>query len=197
MRAVVANNVTVGKGTCITPFTPILENVGEREVWEGSPARLAGTCTQLKRTAKACEYKYPIWVLETGNVLMQVFIGFWLNALPIAVIFWLTRGWFLSGDTMYGDHPESATFFEVVWPLVLCGFVTTWLTIVVTSLLGCLFIRFTAATPGLYPSHGIRGALLMYRMNKLNTIQRQWTWTITGTVSACDRRCALPRVGCV
>lgn len=195
MRAAIANNVTIGKGTWITPFTPILNNVGENEVWESSPARFAGRCTQLKRTAKACEYKYPIWALETGNVLMQVFISFWLNALPIAVIFWLTRSVFLAGDTMYGDHPESATFFEIIWPLVICGFVTTWLTIVVTSLLGCIFIRYTPASPGLYPSHGIRGALLMYRMNKLNTIQRQWTWTITGQYLRAIAGVRFPRVG--
>jgi non-ribosomal peptide synthetase-like protein len=195
MRAAVANNVTVGKETWIAPFTPILDSVGECEVWEGSPARLAGRCTKLKRTAKACEYKYPIWFLETANVLMQGFFSIWLNALPIAVIFFLTRGWFLSGNTMYGDHPESATFFEIIWPLILCGFVTTWLTIVVTSLLGCIFIRLTAASPGLYPSHGIRGALLMYRMNKLNTIQRQWTWTITGQYLRAIAGVRFPRVG--
>ena len=56
MRAAVANNVTVGSGTWITPFTPILSDVGSNEVWEGAPARLTGRCTELRRTAKACEY---------------------------------------------------------------------------------------------------------------------------------------------
>ena len=40
MRAAIANNVTVGRGTWITPFTPILTNVGSQEMWEGAPARL-------------------------------------------------------------------------------------------------------------------------------------------------------------
>src|SRR4029077_15992881 len=57
---------------------------------------------------------------------------------------------------------------------------TAWVTVLATSLLGCLFIRCTAAAPGLYPSRGLRGALLMYRMHMMNRIQRQWTWTITG-----------------
>ena len=56
MRAAIANNVTVGRGTWITPFTPILTNVGEHEMWEGAPARLSGRCTELKRTAIACQY---------------------------------------------------------------------------------------------------------------------------------------------
>ena len=48
MRAAVANNVTVGRGSWITPFTPILQDVGAQEIWEGAPARLAGRCTQLR-----------------------------------------------------------------------------------------------------------------------------------------------------
>ena len=37
MRAAIANNVTVGRGTWITPFTPILSDVGSHEMWEGAP----------------------------------------------------------------------------------------------------------------------------------------------------------------
>ena len=35
MRASVANDVTVGRGAWITPFTPILSDVGCEEMWEG------------------------------------------------------------------------------------------------------------------------------------------------------------------
>ncbi len=72
----------VGRGTWITPFTPILSDVGSHEMWEGAPARLSGRCTELKRTANTCRYKQPIWLLETLNILMQIFIFFWLNLLP-------------------------------------------------------------------------------------------------------------------
>ena len=92
MRAAIANNVTVGRGTWITPFTPILTNVGSQEIWEGAPARLSGRCTELKRTAIACQYAYPIWLLEILNVLMQIFLSFWLIVVPTAAIFWLARG---------------------------------------------------------------------------------------------------------
>ena len=53
---------------------------------------------------------------------------------------------------------------EIAWHLALYAFVTSWVTIVVTSVLGCLFIRWTAASPGLYPSRGLKAALLLYRM---------------------------------
>ena len=85
--------------------------------------------------------------------------------------------------------------FEIVWQLTLYTFITTWVVVVVTSLLSCLFIRWTAASPGLYPSHGLKGALLMYRMNRLNSIQRQWTWTITGQYLRALAGMRFPRVG--
>ncbi len=48
MRAAVANDVTVGRGTWITPFTPILGDVGPQEMWEGAPARRSGRCTRAQ-----------------------------------------------------------------------------------------------------------------------------------------------------
>ena len=196
MRAAIANNVTVGRGTWITPFTPILSDVGSQQMWEGAPARLSGRCTELKRTAIACRYAYPIWLLETLNILMQIFISFWLSVVPAAAISWFARGLIPAGDAELSDAYFRVTpLSEIVWHLTLYAFITTWVVIVVTSLLGCLFIRWTAASPGLYPSHGLRGALLMYRMNKLNNIQRLWTWTITGQYLRALAGMRFPRLG--
>ena len=181
MRAAIANNVTVGRGTWITPLTPILANVGSQEIWEGAPARLSGRCTELKRTAIACQYAYPIWLLETLNVIMQIFLSFWLIVVPAAAIFWLARVLVPAGEAeLSSEYFRATPLFEIVWRMALYAFVVSWLTIVVTSLLGCLFIRWTAVSPGLYPSRGLRAALLMYRLKTLNGIQRLWTWTITG-----------------
>jgi non-ribosomal peptide synthetase-like protein len=196
MRAAIGNNVTVGRGTWITPFTPILSDVGAGEMWEGSPARLSGRCTELKRTANTCQYAYPIWLLETLNVLMQVFVLFSLSAVPTAVILWFARGFILTGEAGFsGAYFRVTSLFEAVWHLTLYEFITTWVTVVVTSLLGCLFIRCTTASPGLYPSRGLRGALLMYRMNKMNGIQRLWTWTITGQYLRSLAGMRFPRLG--
>jgi non-ribosomal peptide synthetase-like protein len=191
MRAAVANNVTVGRGTWITPFTPILSDVGSQEMWEGAPARLSGRCIELKRTANTCRYAYPIWLLETVNILMQIFTYFWLSAVPITAILWFARGFIFAGEAELSATP----LFESVWRLTLYEFIIVWVTIVVTSLLGCLFIRCTAAAPGLYPTRGFRGALLMYRMNKMNSIQRQWTWTITGQYLRALAGMRFPRLG--
>lgn len=212
MRAGVASNVTVGCGSWITPFTPVLSDVGAQEVWEGAPARVSGRCTELKRTASTCQYKAPIWVLETLNILMQVSTFFFLNVVPTAVILWVARGFIPAGEaelagTYYttfvsgGESQIPANYFlvtplyQIVWHLTLYAFISTWIIIVVTSLLGCLFIRLTAASPGLYPSRGLRAALLLYRVNKLNGIQGVWTWTITGQYLRALAGMRFPRVG--
>ena len=98
MRAAIANDVTVGRGTWITPFTPILASVGPHEMWEGAPARCSGRCTELKRTAAACRYACPIWLLETLNVLMQVLLSFLLLVVPAATIFWFARDLIPAGE---------------------------------------------------------------------------------------------------
>jgi non-ribosomal peptide synthetase-like protein len=196
MRAAIANNVTVGAGSWITPFTPILNDVGPQELWEGAPARAAGRCVELKRTAKVCTYTLPIWLLETFNVVMQIVHFFALNLVPIAVLSWLAVRYMTGGDL-----DLSAPYFRVtpmptiVWHLILFGFVTTWVSIVAMSLLDCIFIRLTAARPGMYPSRGFRGALLLYRLNLMNAIQRQWTWTMTGQYLRALAGVRFPRFG--
>jgi non-ribosomal peptide synthetase-like protein len=196
MRAAVANNVTVGRGTWITPFTPILADVGPHEMWEGAPARLAGGCTELKRTGRACQYRQPIWLLELLNILMQGFLTFWLSVAPTIAISWVALGFMFPGRAvLHGGYFFVTPLFEIVWRLALYGFVTNWVSIVVTSTLGCIFIRCTASAPGLYPSHGLRAALLMYRMNRMNSIQRQWTWTIIGQYLRALAGVHFPRVG--
>jgi non-ribosomal peptide synthetase-like protein len=196
MRAAIASNVTVGRGTWITPFTPILTSVGSQEMWEGAPARLSGRCTELKRTAVACQYAYPIWLLETLNVFMQIFLSFWLIVVPTAAIFWFARALIPAGEAELSDEYFKVTPLpEIVWQLTLYTFITTWVTVVVISLLGCLFIRWTAASPGLYPSRGLRGALLMYRMKMFNGVQRLWTWTITGQYLRALAGMRFPRFG--
>jgi non-ribosomal peptide synthetase-like protein len=181
MRAGVANGVTVGQGAWITPFTPVLSDVGPHEMWEGAPARFAGRCIELKRTARVCQDGYPGWLPEAGNLLMQTLIFCCYSVIPAAAILWFARS-----VIPWGTQELSAEYFrtssvpDIVWHLVLLAFITIWLTTVATSLLACLFIRFTAVAPGLYPTRGLAAALLLYRVRMMNSIQGWWTWTITG-----------------
>jgi hypothetical protein len=171
----------VGRGTWITPFTPILRDVGSKEMWEGAPARFSGRYTELKRTANSCRYAYPFWFMETLNILMQIFLDFCLLVVPTAAVTWFAVTFIPVGETgLASEYFKITPLHEIVWQMGLYAFITTWVTIVLISVLGCLFLRWTGTSPGLYPSRGVKAALLMYRLKKMNQIQRLWTWTITG-----------------
>ena len=104
-----------------------------------------------------------------------------LLVLPTALVGWWAATFLFAGAAgRTGGTFEVASRPELVWHIGLYAFVTTWVTIVLVSVLGCLFLRWTPASPGLYPTRGLRGALLLYRVRKLNQIQRLWTWTLVG-----------------
>jgi non-ribosomal peptide synthetase-like protein len=181
MRAGVANDVTVGSGSWITPLTPILDDVGPEQMWEGAPARCTGRCATLNRTASHCRSSVPSWFRETLNILMQVVLELCLLVLPTAIVTWLAVSIIPTGESeRVAEYFKLTPLHEIVWQMGLFAFVTTWVTIVLISILGCVFLRCTPASPGLYPSRGLKAALLLYRVKKLNQIQRLWTWTITG-----------------
>jgi non-ribosomal peptide synthetase-like protein len=181
MRAGVANDVTVGRGTWITPFTPILGDTGANEMWEGAPARLAGRYTHLQRAASACGPAPPTRLLETANILMQVLAFLCLNLVPTAVILWLMRGLIPAGEARLANvYFQVTPLPEIALHLALYAIVSGWAIIVVTSALKCLFVRWTAFSPGIYASQGLKGALLLYRLTLMNALQTRWNWTITG-----------------
>jgi non-ribosomal peptide synthetase-like protein len=181
MRAGVANDVTIGRGCWITPFTPVLESVEAHGVWQGAPARLVGRCTELKRTAAFCRYKVPLWLLESLNIAMQSFVSFCLFVVPTASIAWLVSELLIpTAETeLPAEHFRVTPLWDIIWQLSLYAFITSALIAVVTSMLVCLFVRGTADLPGLYPSRGLRAALLMFRMQLVNRLQARWTWTIS------------------
>ena len=196
MRAAIANDVKVGRGSWINPFTPILSDVGSNEMWEGAPARFSGRCTKLRRTASSCQYAYPFWFLETLNILMQVFLEFWLIVVPTAVVTWFAVTFIPVRETeVASEYFKVTPLHEIVWHMGLYSFVTTWVTVVLISVLVCLFLRATPASPGLYSSRGLKGSLLLYRLKKMNQIQHQWTWTITGQYLRALAGMSFPRLG--
>ncbi|MCP3870912.1 MAG: AMP-binding protein [Gammaproteobacteria bacterium] len=196
MRAAIAGHVTVGQGSRINPFTPIIGDVGPEEMWEGAPARFSGRCTQLKRTANTFKSASPFWCSETLNILMQIFLEFWLVVVPTAAVTWFAATFIPVTETAVpSEYFKVTPLPEIIWHMGLYAFITTWVTIVLISVLVCLFLRCTAARPGLYSTHGLTGYLLLYRMKKMNQVQRQWTWTITGQYLRALAGMHFPRLG--
>jgi carbonic anhydrase/acetyltransferase-like protein (isoleucine patch superfamily) len=196
MRAAVGNDVTVGRGSWITPLTPILSDVGAQEMWEGAPARFSSHCVELDRARNAIRNPRPRWLLETFNVLMQVCLDFLLVVAPTAVVTWLAARFIPTGEAeLASDYFKLTPLHKIVWQMGLYAFLTTWVSMILVSVLSCLFLRFSAATPGLYPSRGFKAALLLYRVKRMNQIQRLWTWTITGQYLRALAGMRFPRVG--
>ena len=196
MRAAVANDVTVGGGSWIQPFTAILGNVGSGEMWDGAPARLSGRCTELKRTASVCKRARPSGFVEAFNIFMQLFLDFVLVVAPTAAVTWFAATFLRVEDTgIASEYFRVTPLPEIAWQMGLYAFVTSWATIVLVSVVSCLFLRFTAASPGLYSSHGLKGAMLLYRLKTMNQVQRLWTWTITGQYLRALAGLRFPRAG--
>jgi non-ribosomal peptide synthetase-like protein len=196
MRAAVVDHVKVGRGSWISPFTPILDDVGSEEMWEGAPARFSGRCTELKRTAKTCESSRPFWFIEALNILMQLVLDFGLIAAPTAAVAWFAAAIIPARDVENASaYFKVAPIHEIVGHMGLYAFITTWVTVVLVSVLVCLFLRCSAASPGLYSSRGLKGALLLYRLKKMNQVQRRWTWTITGQYLRALAGVRFPRLG--
>jgi non-ribosomal peptide synthetase-like protein len=196
MRAAIASDVEVGRGSWIHPFTSILSDVGATEMWEGAPARFSGRCMELNRTAQSCATRRPFWFLEALNIVMQVFLDFWLIVAPTAAVTWFAATFIPVRETeVASEYFKVTPLPEIVWQMSLYTFVTTWVTIVLVSLLVCLFLRVTSFSPGLYSSRGVKGSVLLYRMKIMNRLQSQWTWTITGQYLRALAGMRFPRVG--
>jgi len=196
MRAAIANHVKVGRGSWINPFTPIFSDVGPGEMWEGAPARLSGRCTELKRTANTCGLAHPPWIMEMLNILMQIFLDFWLIVVPTAAVTWFAVTFIpIREAEIASEYFRVTPLHEIIWHMGLYAFITTWVTVVLISVLVCLFLRSTAATPGLYSSRSLKGFLLLYKLKKMNQVQTLWTWTITGQYLRALAGMRFPRLG--
>ncbi len=198
MRAAIASDVTVGSGSWINPFTPILDNVGSDEMWEGAPARFSGRCTELKRTANSCPPVRPFWLMEVLNIFMQVFLEFWLIVVPTAAVTWFAVTFIPVREThVAGEYFKLAPLPEIIWQMSLYAFVTTWVTVVLVSILVCLFLRYTPASPGLYSSRGFKGLFAVIQAEENESNPAPVDLDNHRAIPACTGWYALPAPGCL
>ena len=181
MRAAVSDNVKVGRSTWITPFTTIVDNVGPHEMLEGAPARSTGRYTELRRTANLRRADFPPWIMEPINTLMQVTLDLCLLVAPTAAVAWFVTGIFPNPDPgVSSSYFEVTPVGEIAWSMALYTFNAAWGSALLTSVLTCLFLRYTAFSLGIYSLRSLKGAILLYRVKKMNQIQRIWTWSVIG-----------------
>ncbi len=180
-RAAVSAGVSVGRNTWVTPYTPIREPTGANELWEGSPARCTGKHTRLARTQHQVSKRQHGFTMELLNVVLQLLTESLLIVLPTAMVAWGVSK--LIGIPALSS-PQSQSTMSAFWDLSLhvlaFGFLTTWFSVLAATILTCLFLRFTRSSPGVYSSSEFRGLLLLYRLKKMNQVQKMWGWSILG-----------------
>ncbi|MGD8589226.1 MAG: hypothetical protein PVG22_10390, partial [Chromatiales bacterium] len=181
MRAAVSPDVKVGRGTWVTPFTPMLNTTGPGEMWDGAPARCTGGYHRLRRLSESLgEVRHP-WLMETLNLSLQAAFESLLVVIPVGAVAWFVHALTpLTGVTAFSGPVTTHAIAALCVEIGLYGIVTTWLSIFLVSLLTCLFLRLTRSAPGIYASRGLRGLLLLYRVKKMNQVQRIWGWSIIG-----------------
>jgi hypothetical protein len=119
--------------------------------------------------------------MEAMNLLLQAALESLLVVIPVGAVAWFVYLLDPLNGVAALDVPVTAGGIVTLCVQIgVYGFVTTWLSIFLVSLLTCLFLRLTHTRPGLYGSSGLRGSLLLYRIKKMNQVQRIWGWSLFG-----------------
>ena len=195
MRAGVAAGATLGRGSCVGPLSALHGPTNDAERVCGAAAEERAATTRLERPAVVRPAVRPAWHREAALVAVQVGLELALVVLPAAVIAWATASVSLGVASDRGGRLAGMPPGLLAGWLAIYAVVTTWLTVVATSLIGCVFLRLTRFSPGLRPIGGLAACLLFYRQRKMNQIQRIWSWSITGQYLRALAGLRLERVG--
>ncbi len=181
-RSFLGPGSTMGADCWLTPLSSMKQGseVDDGRMIDGVHCDPVGRHTALQRLREKQPLSTGRLWLEIRSIALQFLIESLLFVLPAALIF--------SGisQLLMPEHnatPVQAAFVTIkdqVADFFISAVVAAWLTLLTTSLLTCTFVRLTAFGPGLLWGPSLRGTLLRFRQEKMNQIQRIWTWTLTG-----------------
>ena len=194
MRAGVSPDTTLGSGAWVTPLSAATGDVAEGTLLEGAAGELRSRVVKLARPSRVLPSVGQTWGGEAARVGLQVVLETLLVVLPAAAIAWGAASLSLGGAGAEGRFAAMPPAHLLGW-LAVYAIVTTWLTVVTTSLIGCVFLRLTRTLPGLVPVGSLAASLQFYRQRKMNQIQRIWSWAITGQYLRALAGLRLGRVG--
>jgi non-ribosomal peptide synthetase-like protein len=195
MRAGVTAGVTVGRGSWVTPLSAALSSTADGDLVEGAAADDRSKTVRLKRPATVRPPSPSVWMREAASVGVQMLLELVLVVTPAAAIAWGTATALLTATAGRGAEVTGLAPAMLLGWLVVVAVVSTWLSVVATSLIGCVFLRLTRFGPGLRPIDSMAATLLFYRQRKMNQIQRIWSWSITGQYLRALAGLRLGRVG--
>ena len=195
MRAGVAAGASLGQGCVLTPLSSVAERVGQDEQVEGAAGELRSRTRRLKRPERVAA---PVRLSVSGELVrvgLQLAIELVLVVVPAACVAWATAGLSLRGGAAEGVSLRTVPPGVLLAGLAAYAVVTTWLSVVVTSVVGCLFLRLTRTQPGILPLGSLAATVQFARQRKMNQIQRIWSWSITGQYLRALAGLRLRRVG--
>lgn len=194
MRAGVTPEATLGSGAWVTPLSAASGEVAEGTLLEGAGGELRSRVVRLARPSRVLPPVRQSRSREAAGVGVQVVLELLLVVVPAAAIAWAVASVSLGGGGAQGRFATVPPARLLGW-LALYAMVTTWLTVVAASLVGCMFLRLTRRLPGLVPVGSLAASLQFYRQRKMNQIQRVWSWAITGQYLRAVAGLRLGRVG--
>ena len=181
-RATVDGGTTMSAGCWLTPLSAAAgTNYSANQMLVGVPASAAGevqTPTRPRRCFPNVDQRRHR--AQLLGLVAQIVMDIALFSLPSALILATTSQWLLAGFSPISDSGAESSLSDLIGTLLLTSVIGVWISLALSSLLACLFIRLTASTPGLIAGTSARGILLRYRQQKMNQIQRLWTWTLLG-----------------
>jgi non-ribosomal peptide synthetase-like protein len=180
VRAVVGPGADLGGNTWVAPLTPVLDDSDENDIRDAGDGRCTGKRHRQARPRRLLNPQ-PTFLQESANFGMQLMLELSLTTIPGALVVWWFSNWYVQqrGEQQIGTALD-ASLAGALSEFAVLGFAAAWVTLVLTSVLSCLFLRLTRTHPRMLAASSLAGALVLYRQRKMDQIQRLWSWSITG-----------------
>lgn len=180
VRAVVGPGAGLANNTWVTPLTPVLDDSNENDIREEGDGRCTGKRHRLARPRRLLDPPRTA-MQESANIGMQLVLELSLTTLPGALVIWWFSTWYVQqrGEQQIGSALD-ASLAAALSKFAVLGFAAAWVTLVLISILSCLFLRLTRTHPRILAASSLAGSLVLYRLRKMDQIQRLWSWSITG-----------------
>lgn len=180
-RALIGPGVTLGQGCWLTPLSTPRQNakVDDFKMIDGVNVDPVGRRVPLKRNRYSIPAPGNRYLSELKGLTFQFLIECLLFVVPAALILSGISQWLL-GDYANATSMSDSPLLQLLTDFFLGAVLAAWLTLLMTSFLTCFFLRLTAFEPGALVGSSLAAVLLRYRQEKMNQIQRLWTWTLTG-----------------
>ena len=179
-RAMLSGGAALGAQSWLTPLSSLDTACTAHQQIDGVPGQAVGAYRPPRVPADSARSGPLTMMLDARNVLLQLALELLLVIIPGAFIALLTT-WLLGFEALSKVNLDStALTASDLLTMSGAGVIGIWLGVLSSSLILCLFLRYTPTTAGWVASASIGGTLARYRQTKMNQIQQMWGWSLTG-----------------